>query len=228
MRPRRPCIFGRVRQNSAISPPNIPILSPSYLPHPQHIKGKYPQKSANFQSRISPLPNFGFLAFSLQFAILLLTLFSSTVLAQSDPKPALRILRDQCLGCHKPGKAKGGLLLTTREKSLKGGDTGPAFVPGKAADSLVYQLALKEGDPHMPPKKQLSDTDLAALKTWIDSGAVWDASVFDELPTVKPLALNGLPKNYQPVLALALSPDEHLLAVTRGNVVAIHDLAKSD
>jgi mono/diheme cytochrome c family protein len=36
----------------------------------------------------------------------------------ADIKPALRVLRDECVGCHKPGKAKGGLLLTTHEKMM--------------------------------------------------------------------------------------------------------------
>ncbi|MDZ4289644.1 MAG: c-type cytochrome domain-containing protein, partial [Prosthecobacter sp.] len=145
-----------------------------------------------------------------------------------EAKPALRVLRDQCLGCHKPGKAKGGLLLTTREKMLKGGDSGAAIVAGKADESLIYQSVMEDGDPHMPPKKQLAASDVAALKAWINAGAAWDASVFDELPKVKPLVLSGLPKGYQPALALALSPDEKRLAVARGNVIAVHDLSKPE
>lgn len=150
--------------------------------------------------------------------------------AAPDPsaKPALRVLRDQCLGCHKPGKAKGGLLLTTRDKILTGGDNGAALVPGKAAESLLYKQLLEDADPHMPPKKQLPATDIAAVKAWIDAGAAWDAAVFDELPAVKPVALNVMPKDYLPVLALALSPDEHRIALARGSVIAVHDLTKPE
>lgn len=148
--------------------------------------------------------------------------------AGSDAAAALRILRDECLGCHKPGKAKGGLLLTTREKALAGGDNGPALAPNKSHDSLLYQLCLKTGDPHMPPKKQLADADVTTIKSWIDRGAPWDASVFDEPPKIEPVKLSAMPESYQPVLALALSPDEHQLAVACANVIVLRDLSKPD
>ena len=148
--------------------------------------------------------------------------------AAADPKPAMRVLRDQCVGCHKPGKAKGGLLLTTAEKMMKGGDNGVPVKPGKAADSLLYQLVLADADPHMPPKKNLTTAEISALKTWIDSGAVWDARVFDEAPTPKPVKLAAMPANYQPVLALVLSPDEKRLAIARANAVVIVDLTKPE
>jgi len=144
------------------------------------------------------------------------------------PKPAMRVLRDQCVGCHKPGKAKGGLLLTTSEKMMKGGDNGVPVKPGKAADSLLYQLVLKDGDPHMPPKKDLSAEEIAALKTWIDGGAVWDATVFDEAPKPKPVKLAAMPATYQPVLALALAPDEKRLAIARASSISLVDLSKPE
>lgn len=146
----------------------------------------------------------------------------------ADIKPALRVLRDECVGCHKPGKAKGGLLLTTHEKMMKGGDNGVPLLPGKAAESLLYQLLLKDGDPHMPPKKDLTAPQITAIKTWIDSGASWDASVFDEAPAVRPVKLTAMPAGYQPVLALALSPDAKTLAVARANSVLLVDLGKPE
>ncbi|MCA1963855.1 MAG: hypothetical protein LDL31_07915 [Prosthecobacter sp.] len=160
-------------------------------------------------------------AFSL---ILLLCACQGRALA--DTKAALRVIRDQCVGCHKPGKAKGGLLLTTAEKMMQGGDSGTPVKPGKAAESLLYQLCLAEGDPHMPPKKQLAAAELAALKAWIDAGAAWDAAVFDEPPAPRQVKLSTLPAAHQPVLAMALSPDEKLLAVARANTVLLVDLAQ--
>lgn len=151
-----------------------------------------------------------------------------TVPALADTTAAMRVLRDECLGCHKPGKAKGGLLLTTREKMMAGGDSGAAVVEGKAADSLLYQLVLADADPHMPPKKQISPPQVAALQTWIQAGAPWDGAVFDELPVVKPVTLAPLPRNYQPVLALAISPDEKRLAIVAGARVHLHDLTRPE
>lgn len=146
----------------------------------------------------------------------------------TDTLTAMRVLRDECLGCHKPGKAKGGLLLNTREKMILGGDSGTSVIPGRAGESLLYELVLEDADPHMPPKKQLSKDQVTALKNWITQGAVWDASVFDELPVPQPVALSPIPVTYQPVLALALSPDEKTLAIAAGSRVHLHDLTKPD
>ncbi len=159
---------------------------------------------------------------------LLGTCLSAGLAAVADPAPALRLLRDACVGCHKPGKAKGGLILTTREKLLAGGDTGVAIVEGKGADSLLIKTLGPGHDPHMPPKKQLSAADIATLRAWVDGGAGWDAKVFDELPAVAPVKLGAMPASYQPVLALALSADGKHLALARGHELCVHDVSNPD
>lgn len=153
---------------------------------------------------------------------------AATPASEFDPKPALRVLRDECIGCHKPGKAKGGLLLINREKMLAGGENGVVVVPGKAAESPLHQLLLADADPHMPPKKDLPAESIEVIRRWIDSGAPWDASVFDEPPAPRTVQLAPLPNAYQPALALALSPDEKQLAVTRGGGWILRDLSKDD
>src|SRR5262245_12360994 len=65
------------------------------------------------------------------------------------------VLVEQCYSCHS-GQAKsprGGLRLDSRAAVLKGGDTGPAVVPGKPAESLLVK-AVRQTDPglSMPPK----------------------------------------------------------------------------
>src|SRR5205085_7902252 len=50
------------------------------------------------------------------------------------------LLEQSCLQCHGKGKAKGGFSVETRESFLKGGDSGPAVVVGKATESLVVKL----------------------------------------------------------------------------------------
>lgn len=165
----------------------------------------------------------------MKIAHLLIALVGLLVSAQAaDSKAALRLLRDECLGCHKPGKAKGGLLLTTHEKMMQGGDSGLAIVPGKAEQSLLYQLLLPDADPQMPPKKALSSEALAVIRAWIDAGAVWDSTVFDEAPKPRLVKLSGLPETYRPVLSLALSPDNQSLAVARGATVFVFDLSRPE
>src|SRR5688500_20031877 len=85
------------------------------------------------------------------------------------------ILADKCYKCHsvEAGKSKGGLLLDSREASLKGGDTGPLIVPGNVAKSLlITAISYKDADLQMPPKgEKLSDQQIADLTEWVKMGA---------------------------------------------------------
>src|SRR5947208_5647157 len=85
-----------------------------------------------------------------------------------DVKP---ILESACLSCHGPEKPKGNLRLDTRAGALKGGDKGPALVPGKPADSPLYKsTTLPPGhEDIMPPKANpLASSQTALLRTWIE------------------------------------------------------------
>ena len=73
----------------------------------------------------------------------------------------------QCAKCHGPIEQKGGLELDTPAAVLKGGDEGPAVIPGKPEESRLYQQLAAGADPHMPPKKQLSDAERAIVHEWI-------------------------------------------------------------
>ncbi len=83
------------------------------------------------------------------------------------------LLVDNCYGCHAADtEQKGSLLLDTRAGVLKGGDTGPAVVPGDPAKSLLVQ-AIKHQNAHlmMPPDGKLSDAEIAAVEEWVAMGA---------------------------------------------------------
>ncbi len=85
------------------------------------------------------------------------------------------LLQSQCVKCHARGKFKGGLSLETREALLKGGEEGPAAVPGKSAESLLIELvAGLEPDRRMPDKgPPLTTEQVALLRAWIDQGLIW-------------------------------------------------------
>lgn len=86
------------------------------------------------------------------------------------------VLSEQCYRCHseKAEKLKGGLHLDSREDLLKGGDTGPAIVPGDVENSLlITTVRWKDKDLAMPPKKPLPPEQLADLEAWIKAGAPW-------------------------------------------------------
>src|SRR3954465_7949371 len=65
------------------------------------------------------------------------------------------LLVEHCHGCHsaKANKTRGGLALDNREAILKGGENGPAVVPGKPEQSLlVSAVHAKKAELQMPPK----------------------------------------------------------------------------
>lgn len=82
------------------------------------------------------------------------------------------VLVRNCYRCHSPEskKPKGGLRLDTRERLRKGGDTGPAVVPGRPADSLLIR-ALRHDGLAMPPSKKLPDAVVADFVRWVELGA---------------------------------------------------------
>jgi len=85
------------------------------------------------------------------------------------------LLTQRCYKCHSnsAGKSEGGLLLDSRDGIRKGGDRGPAVVPGKPDESLLF-TAISHTDPdfRMPPKgKRVSDDLLRDVRTWIRMGA---------------------------------------------------------
>jgi mono/diheme cytochrome c family protein len=85
------------------------------------------------------------------------------------------ILQAKCAKCHSGEKVEGEFDLGTREALLKGGDGGPAVVPGDHNKSLLYQLVAHQKQPHMPHERpKLPDADIAKVAQWIDLGAPYD------------------------------------------------------
>ena len=85
------------------------------------------------------------------------------------------VLVAECYACHsteKVKKVKGGLALDSRDGVRKGGDSGPAIVPGSPARSLLIK-ALGHDDPElaMPPKKKLDAAVVRDFEDWIRMGA---------------------------------------------------------
>ena len=85
------------------------------------------------------------------------------------------VLVQHCYACHSEEaaakkKLKGGLLLDSAAAMLTGGDSGPALVPGKPAESLIVQ-AMKFDGYEMPPTGKLSDAIVADFVKWVELGA---------------------------------------------------------
>ncbi len=89
---------------------------------------------------------------------------------EKDVRP---LLIEKCQKCHGAKKEEAGLRLDSRAALLKGGDGGPAVVPGKA-DKGTFLAAVKHvGDVKMPPSGKLTEAQIAAFTKWIADGAAW-------------------------------------------------------
>lgn len=83
------------------------------------------------------------------------------------------ILVDHCQKCHGANKQQADLRLDSREGAIKGGEHGPAIVPGDVEKSLLISAVRRTGDYEMPPDKPLSEAQVTALTTWVQQGAIW-------------------------------------------------------
>jgi len=156
---------------------------------------------------------------------LILTALWSPSFAVDFAKEIHPILKQNCLACHNATKAKADLILENREAMLKGGETGPAIVPGDAEASLLFTTASHTEDPNMPPKRnkskarRLTPDELALLKKWINEGAKGGA-VFTEAPkNWKPLV-----GKKQPIYSIVTSPDNRYAVFSKGSQIHVYDL----
>src|SRR6478736_1060553 len=111
----------------------------------------------------------GILAWMIMAIISASNLFAAeTSSSASIESRARAILETHCLECHGGSSTKHDLDLKTRETLLKGGSEGPAIVPGKATESLLYKKITHTETTGMPYKREkLSQDEIATLTQWI-------------------------------------------------------------
>jgi cytochrome c553 len=98
------------------------------------------------------------------------------------------VLVAHCYACHsaEASKLKAGLRLDSRAAILKGGDTGPAVVPGQPDESLLIQaVRYKDEDTAMPPKERLPQAQVTDLETWVRMGSPWPETAPGEAREMK-------------------------------------------
>jgi len=84
------------------------------------------------------------------------------------------ILVENCYACHsaEAKKLKGGLYLDTRQGVRNGGKDGPILIPGDPEHSrLIEGVRWIKSDFKMPPKRRLTDEQIADLTAWVRQGA---------------------------------------------------------
>jgi len=153
---------------------------------------------------------------------LILLLLLTPVLADdtvSYYRQVVPILKANCVTCHKPGKAKGGLDLTTHATLLKGSKGGVVIKPGDVSGSEVIE-SVSGDEPEMPKDGEpLTAAEVDVLSRWISQGAKEDAPA--DTGTRKP----GQPPVYTSLPAvhtMAFSPDGALLAVPGRHEIILH------
>lgn len=134
-------------------------------------------------------------------------------------------LKANCISCHNKTTTKADLNMETPEDMKKGGESGPALMPGKGAESLVVLASLHKNDMEMPPEKnksgaiKLTTAEVELLKTWIDQGA--KSSVQQE----RKVAWQPLAAGVHPIYTVAMTQDGRYAACGRSNKIYIYDLA---
>ena len=121
-------------------------------------------------------------------AIVLLALAVNAVMgAAAAPTEALEffekrvrpLFAEHCYECHSASakKLKAGLRLDARASILRGGESGPAVMPGQPDDSLLLKaVRYHDKDLQMPPPqngqaRKLADAQIADLAEWVRLGA---------------------------------------------------------
>jgi cytochrome c553 len=113
----------------------------------------------------------------------ILLLASTSLAVASDPdsgvaffeKKVRPLLVENCYICHSAEtNSKGGLRVDDRNGLIQGGNSGAAVVPGDPESSLLLQAVQHaDGVAKMPPKKKLTEEQIADLTQWIKEGAAW-------------------------------------------------------
>ena len=100
------------------------------------------------------------------------------------------LLVARCASCHGASQQFSSLRVDSREALLRGGNRGPAIVPGDAQLSLLAKAVRHEGL-KMPVGGKLEPGEIAALEKWINLGAPWPED------TGTPAAKAGTPGLYE-------------------------------
>ncbi len=127
------------------------------------------------------------------------------------------LLADRCLKCHGAKKQWGGLRLDSRASLLRGGDSGPAVVPGQPDASLLLRAIRQvDDDLKMPKDAKLTAGQIAAVASWINMGAPFPATTTRDEPnrdpnhwSFQPLSPAGLHFDHR--LAWPQTPADHFI-----------------
>jgi hypothetical protein len=83
------------------------------------------------------------------------------------------LLMARCAECHGEKKQEMSLRIDTAEGFQKGGESGPLVSVDRPEESRLLTVLSHAGDTSMPPDGKLADSEIAAIRQWVLSGAKW-------------------------------------------------------
>ena len=102
------------------------------------------------------------------FLTSIISLHAARITYEKDVRP---ILKAHCFQCHgESEEVEGGLDLRLNRFIQSGGDSGPATIPGKSQESLLFQRIINGEMP--PTDNSLSDQEIDTIDQWIQQGAI--------------------------------------------------------
>lgn len=132
------------------------------------------------------------------------------------------ILREYCVGCHNESDYDGDFSVETFAALMEGGESGEAVKSG-----FLMKTLLKQEKPAMPPDKepQLSETQIAMIKSWIETGAKGPAAA-DDVSMLAKLTVPNIDaksKELPPITAMEYAPNGERFAVAQYGKVDVFD-----
>jgi tricorn protease-like protein len=157
-----------------------------------------------------------------------------TVMAASTPdysRDVAPILQKNCVICHSKAAHKNDLVLDSYDALMKGGKRGPSIVANNADASILVEMLEGKLIPRMPlDDDPLPAAEIAAIKSWINAGAVGPSSGDTPVAIKAPATPSIHPEvpAVSPVSALKFSPDGTMLAVGGYREVRLIDPASGN
>lgn len=133
------------------------------------------------------------------------------------------LFQKYCVSCHSSDDTQGELLLDTFEGLLHGGEHGAILTPGEPNSSRMLLMASGKLEPKMPPDDQpgLTEAELELLSRWISEGAAGPTGAATSPKMLITPNIESTSQQPRPISALALSPDNTLLAIARDRKIEI-------
>lgn len=140
------------------------------------------------------------------------------------------IFAKYCTACHTEEDANGELLLDSYAGLMAGGEHGPAITPGQPESSRLFLMITGDVEPKMPPDDAdgPDEFELELLHQWIEQGGKGSDS--DALPMrqLKTPQLPAATVEREPITALALHPNQPLLAIGRFGTVELANIIEGN